>query len=87
MDETIVVAPGVRQSYKHATTTMSIKSLYPDLQLEKTDIFSFLFNRKDRPFPDSKVIFKDADKPTRQYTFSDLKAKAIDFGKGLESIY
>jgi 4-coumarate--CoA ligase len=66
---------------------MPIKSLYPELQLEKTDIFTFLFNRTDRPYPDNKVIFQDADTPSRLYTFSDLKSKALDFGKGLKSIY
>jgi len=33
---------------------MILKSNYPDIKLLETDIFSFLFNRNDRPFPDSK---------------------------------
>ena len=66
---------------------MPIRSLYPDFDLQQTDIFSFLFNRKDRPFPEDKVIFQDADKPSRQYTYADVKNKSIDFGKGLKSVF
>ena len=33
---------------------MPIKSSYPDLELQDKDIFSFLFKRQDRPFPDHK---------------------------------
>lgn len=32
---------------------MVVKSRYPDLDLPVVDIFSFLFKRKDRKFPDS----------------------------------
>ncbi len=66
---------------------MPIRSLYPDFDLQRTDIFSFLFNRKDRSFPEDKVIFQDADKPSRQYTYADVKSKSIDFGKGLKSVF
>jgi 4-coumarate--CoA ligase len=66
---------------------MPIKSTYPDVELQKTDIFSFLFNRKDRPFPESKVIFQDADETSRQYTYASIKSQSIDFAKGLKSIY
>ena len=66
---------------------MPIKSTYPDVQVQRTDIFSFLFNRKDRLFPEDKVIFQDADKPERQYTYADVKAKSIEFAKGLKAIY
>ncbi|RMZ88242.1 hypothetical protein DV736_g4536, partial [Chaetothyriales sp. CBS 134916] len=65
---------------------MAVPSLYPDLSLPDIDLFSFLLNRKDRPFPDDKVIFQDADDLQRQYTFADIRSKAIDFGKGLRSV-
>ncbi|KIX07131.1 uncharacterized protein Z518_05108 [Rhinocladiella mackenziei CBS 650.93] len=64
---------------------MPIRSNFPDLDLQVTDIFSFLFNRKDRPFPDNQVIFQDADNLDRQYTFSQIKQSSIDFGKGLRA--
>ncbi|RMZ82934.1 hypothetical protein DV737_g1804, partial [Chaetothyriales sp. CBS 132003] len=65
---------------------MPVASLYPDLSLPVIDLFSFLLNRKDRPFPDDKVIFQDADDLQRRYTLGDLRSKAIDFGKGLRSV-
>ena len=66
---------------------MPIRSTYPDIPIQKTDIFSFLFNRKSKEFPDSKVIFQDADTPSRQYSYADTKSKAIDFGKGLKAVF
>lgn len=33
---------------------MPIKSNFPDIDLQVIDIFSFLFNRKDREFPDNQ---------------------------------
>ncbi|RMZ78157.1 hypothetical protein DV738_g4058, partial [Chaetothyriales sp. CBS 135597] len=65
---------------------MPIASLYEDLPLPVTDVFSFLLNRKDRPFPGHKVIFQDADDLARQYTIDDLRNKAIAFGKGLRAV-
>ncbi|EXJ79122.1 hypothetical protein A1O3_08623 [Capronia epimyces CBS 606.96] len=64
---------------------MPIKSNFPDLDLKVTDIFSFLFNRKDRQFPDDQIIFQDADNLDRQYTYTQLRQLSIDFGKGLKS--
>lgn len=66
---------------------MPIRSLYPDFDLLNTDIFSFLFNRKDLAFPEDKVIFQSAENLTRQYTFSAVRSLSIDFAKGLKSTY
>ena len=66
---------------------MPTRSLYPDFDLQRADIFSFLFKRSDRTFPDDKVIFQDADQPERQYTYADVKSKSADFGKGLKSVF
>ena len=64
---------------------MPVSSNFPDLELPETHIFSFLFNRKDRPFPDDKVIYQDADDSSRAYTYADVRGSAIDFGKGLKT--
>ncbi|OQV10171.1 AMP-binding enzyme domain-containing protein [Cladophialophora immunda] len=64
---------------------MPIKSDFPDVDLQVTDIWSFLFNRKDREFPDDHVIFQSADSLARKYTFSSLRQSSIDFGKGLKA--
>jgi len=64
---------------------MPVKPNFPDVNLSVTDIFSLLFNRKDRPFPETQVIFQDADYLERQYTYAQIKQLSIDFGKGLKS--
>jgi hypothetical protein len=33
---------------------MPVKSSYPDLTIPNVDLWSFMFERKDRPFPDDK---------------------------------
>ncbi|ETI28852.1 hypothetical protein G647_01304 [Cladophialophora carrionii CBS 160.54] len=66
---------------------MPIKSDFPDVELPVTDIWSFLFNRKDREFPDSHVIFQSADTLSRQYTFAQLRQSSVDFAKGLKAVY
>ncbi|OCT46576.1 putative 4-coumarate--CoA ligase 1 [Cladophialophora carrionii] len=66
---------------------MPIKSDFPDVELAVTDIWSFLFNRKDREYPDSHVIFQSADTLSRQYTFAQLRQSSVDFAKGLKAVY
>ncbi|EXJ94481.1 hypothetical protein A1O1_02877 [Capronia coronata CBS 617.96] len=61
-----------------------VKSRFPFLELPETDVFSFIFERKDRPYPDSHVIFQDAD-TTQGYSYAHLKQAAVDFGKGLKA--
>ncbi|MCJ1391123.1 hypothetical protein MMC18_003985 [Xylographa bjoerkii] len=65
---------------------MPSKSLYPDVEIPNVDLFGFLFERKDRPYPDDKVIYRDAD-TLRSYTYAQVKAAAIEFGKGLKSAW
>ncbi|KAK4995655.1 hypothetical protein LTR28_000449, partial [Elasticomyces elasticus] len=65
---------------------MVIKSRYPELNLSSVDIYTFLFKRKDRKFPDEHPIFRDG--PTNKtYTFGELRQLAEIFGKGLRSQY
>lgn len=33
---------------------MPVKSTYPDFEIPNVDIWSFMFERKDRPFPEDK---------------------------------
>ncbi|ETN38677.1 uncharacterized protein HMPREF1541_06714 [Cyphellophora europaea CBS 101466] len=65
---------------------MPIKSLYPDVKLLEKPIFNFIFNNPDQTWPDSKVIFQDAD-TLRTYTFAQVRDRAIEFGKGLQGQY
>ncbi|MCJ1432061.1 hypothetical protein MMC27_001417 [Xylographa pallens] len=65
---------------------MPSKSLYPDIEIPHVDLFGFMFERKDRPYPDDKVIYRDAD-TLRSYTYAQVKSAAIEFGKGLKSVW
>ncbi|KAK3167775.1 hypothetical protein OEA41_004221 [Lepraria neglecta] len=63
---------------------MPTESLYPKIDVPNADLWAFLFERNDRPFPDDKIIYRDAD-TSRFYTYEQVKSTAIDFGKGLRS--
>ncbi|KAK4985887.1 hypothetical protein LTR50_005676 [Elasticomyces elasticus] len=65
---------------------MVVRSRHPKLNLPYVDIYTFLFKRKDRKFPDEHPIFRD--RPTNKtYTFGELRQLAEIFGKGLRSQY
>ncbi|KAL4783990.1 hypothetical protein BJX76DRAFT_367927 [Aspergillus varians] len=65
---------------------MPASSLYPSVDIPNIDLWAFLLEPKDKPFPDDKVIYTDAD-TRRSYTYKDVKQAAIAFGQGLKSIY
>ena len=70
---------------------MPTESQYPSISIPNQDIWGFLFERKDgpfpgKPFPDDKKIYIDAD-TNRSYTYNQVKNSAIDFGKGLKGTW
>lgn len=65
---------------------MPVSSHYPSVDIPNVDIWTFLFERKDRPYPDDKIIYQDAD-TQRSYTYKSLKEGALSFGKGLKAMY
>ncbi|KAG9242973.1 hypothetical protein BJ878DRAFT_553963 [Calycina marina] len=65
---------------------MPTKSGYSDLDIPDLDLWTFLFERKDKPFPDTKVIYTDPD-TSRSYTYAQVRETALDFGKGLKSVW
>ncbi|PIA90474.1 putative 4-coumarate--CoA ligase 1 [Cercospora beticola] len=65
---------------------MPSKSTYPDINIPDVGLWDFLFERKDRDFPDDKVIYVDPA-TTRSYTYDQTKQTAIDFGKGLKGLW
>lgn len=65
---------------------MPVKSSYPDFEIPDVDIWSFLFERKDRAFPENKEIFVDAD-TKRSYTFGQLRESAVTFARGLKATW
>ncbi|KAI0505534.1 hypothetical protein F5B22DRAFT_517949 [Xylaria bambusicola] len=63
---------------------MPMTSLYEHIDIPNVDLWTFLFERKDRPWPDNKEIYIDAA-TKRSYTWSQVKSTAIEFGRGLRS--
>lgn len=65
---------------------MPTESKYPLIDIPKTDLWGFLFERKDKEYPDDKVIYHDPY-TKRSYTYAQVKSTAIDFGKGLKALW
>ncbi|ORY11198.1 4-coumarate-CoA ligase-like protein [Clohesyomyces aquaticus] len=65
---------------------MPIESKYPLIDIPDTDVWGLMFERKDRAYPDDKVIYYDPY-TTRSYTYAQVKDTAIDFGKGLKALW
>ncbi|KAF7591795.1 hypothetical protein BBP40_001121 [Aspergillus hancockii] len=65
---------------------MPVSSQYPPIDIPNVDLWTFLFERKDRAFPDDKIIYQDAD-TQRYYTYQSLKDTALSFGTGLKAVY
>ncbi|PYH99613.1 acetyl-CoA synthetase-like protein [Aspergillus ellipticus CBS 707.79] len=65
---------------------MPVSSRYPPEDIPDVDIWTFLFERKDRAFPDDKVIYQDAD-THRSLTFQQIRDGALSFGQGLKAIF
>lgn len=82
---------------------MVVQSRYPDLDLPSVDVFTFLFERKDRLFPDTHgetlqamlVLYTNTG-PTaifrdgltnNTYSYGDVRRLALQFGRGLTARY
>ncbi|KAL9616469.1 MAG: hypothetical protein Q9160_008664 [Pyrenula sp. 1 TL-2023] len=65
---------------------MPTQSSFPELKIPDVDIWTFLFERTDREYPDDKVIYEDANSP-RTYTYAEVKSTAQAFGLGIRSLW
>ncbi|KAL6707626.1 hypothetical protein ACN47E_003976 [Coniothyrium glycines] len=65
---------------------MPAKSPFPDVEIPEVDLWGLMFGRKDRGFPDDKVIYRAIDS-NRKYTFADVKSLATLFGEGLRNLW
>ncbi|KAG8525246.1 uncharacterized protein KY384_008890 [Bacidia gigantensis] len=65
---------------------MLVESPYPPIDVPNVDIWSILFENQNRPYPDDKPIYIDAN-TSRTYTYAQVRSTAIDFGKGLRSAW
>ncbi|KAF8426406.1 hypothetical protein EV426DRAFT_28638 [Tirmania nivea] len=59
-------------------------SPYPLIDIPKEDIYSFVFDRKDRPYPDNHPAFICAE-TKRTVTFGEARDQSQRFGVGLKS--
>lgn len=64
---------------------MPYKSLYPPIPIPEVDIFTHLFARPSKPFPDNRELLTDGEQPGRSYTYAQLRVAATDFGRGLKA--
>lgn len=62
-------------------------SLYPSLAIPEVDIFTHLFARSTKPFPNTKEILTDGEQPSRSYNYAQLRTAATDFGRGLKALW
>ncbi|KAI9882602.1 MAG: hypothetical protein M1823_005649 [Watsoniomyces obsoletus] len=62
---------------------MPTESLFPPVDIPNVDIWTFLFERKNREYPDDRVIYRDS-KTSRAYTYAQVRAASIQFGQGLK---
>lgn len=69
-----------------ATDAMPSKSPFPDVEIPDVDLWGLMFDRKNRDFPDDKVIYRAIDS-NRKYTFADVKSLATLFGEGLRNLW
>ncbi|KAJ5368561.1 uncharacterized protein N7496_008321 [Penicillium cataractarum] len=65
---------------------MPVSSPYPSIRIPNVDLWTFLFERGDRQFPNDKVIYNDAQ-TRRRYNYQDLEDGTKAFGRGLMAVY
>ncbi|KAL8657005.1 MAG: hypothetical protein Q9226_002347 [Calogaya cf. arnoldii] len=65
---------------------MPTESTYPPIEIPPVNIWALIFERKDREFPEDKVIYLDPE-TNRSYTYAQVRNTAIEFGKGLKSVW
>ncbi|PVH85763.1 acetyl-CoA synthetase-like protein [Cadophora sp. DSE1049] len=58
---------------------MPIESSYPAITVPNVDIWTFLFERAERPYPDDHPIFIDLTTSTK-HTFNSLQQQSISLG-------
>ncbi|KAL2060896.1 hypothetical protein VTL71DRAFT_8948 [Oculimacula yallundae] len=61
---------------------MPIESSYPAITIPSVDIWSFLFERTDRPYPDDHPLFVDLA-TNKTHTFTTLYHYSTEIGNGL----
>lgn len=63
---------------------MPYPSSFPPIPLPEVDLWTLLFERPSKPFPDTKPIFTD-HRTSRSHTYDSVRHAAHEFGKGLKA--
>ncbi|KAI5848711.1 hypothetical protein DFP73DRAFT_542151 [Morchella snyderi] len=63
---------------------MPTESSFKPVVIPDKDLFSFLFERESKPYPDNHPIYIDGN-TKRELTYADIRQQAITFGTGLKS--
>ncbi|KAF9892675.1 hypothetical protein FE257_001077 [Aspergillus nanangensis] len=58
-------------------------SPFPTVDIPNLDLWTLLFERPDRPYPEDKVLFSDAS-TGRCHTYSQIRQRALTFGHALQ---
>lgn len=64
---------------------MVTESSFPSVEIPNVDLYGFMFERKDRKFPDDQIIYRSCSNPKRSYTWQSVREAADAFGKGLRN--
>ncbi|KAF7553873.1 hypothetical protein G7046_g6973 [Stylonectria norvegica] len=65
---------------------MPSTSKYATFEVPEVDLWTFMFERKDKGFRDEQVIYVDSE-TNRSYTYAQVKTVAIKFGQGLRDMW
>lgn len=65
---------------------MASSSPFSDVVIPDVDLWGLMFDRKDRDFPETKVLYRAVDSDLH-YTFADVKKLATLFGEGLRNLW
>ncbi|KAA8570245.1 hypothetical protein EYC84_002558 [Monilinia fructicola] len=60
---------------------------YEEIRIPERDLWSTLFERKDKLFPDDQVLYTSSSSTLKSHTYLSLKRQTIAFGRGLRQYY
>ncbi|KAF3940209.1 S-dihydroxybenzoyltransferase [Dactylella cylindrospora] len=65
---------------------MPVESIYPPVDIPNVDLYSFMFDRKSKPYSDDQVLHVDA-KTGRQLTYTDVYERSKQLGIALKTLW
>ncbi|KAF3926438.1 S-dihydroxybenzoyltransferase [Arthrobotrys entomopaga] len=65
---------------------MPVESIFPAVDIPDVDIYTLMFDRSQKNFPDDQVMLVDA-KTGRELTYSECASRSRDLGIGLKTLW